>query len=1287
MRRAVLLPLLALAACQLAKAPAAPSGELAARTAAPATGAAARPGSVDVDLSPALDRLRRAVRRDGDWLRARGDHHDLAADAAGRFRVTARGAATAELALETTAVTRGAQRLAGPAQVRAEGSAVVVARGEVEERLENGAAGVEQRWHLAGRPAGAGDLVVSVRASGLSYAGATAGGLHFGDPARGAMIRYGLATLVDAAGRRTPLATRFAAGAIRITVPGAILDAAAYPAVVDPVIGAERAVDAPPGGFPASGQQVKPSLACLPSGMCLVAWQDQALTAFGGGSQIRATRLAGLGAIPQDPNGIDVDLAAGGADCGPPLVVGIGAGAPEYAVVYTCAEPLGGGVFRRRLKLARVSEAGQPLGSPITLSQDAFGDVFQFAAATDGFGALAVVWADIQQIRFTTLRAGTTEVAPRVPVPKFAVPSQTWWDRPAVAWTGGEWLLAWRFTTSNAPVMQGIAAAFVDQSGTAIPASAFLGSTSGGVIMGGSQFGLPDFLAQPVVAADGSGAALVLTASKNGFEPYPGTVLATRLALGSSDSTAWQVPVPTAGQEASGLSTWHDGTAFQVLIQHQAPGGQGATLQEVPAGPFTLVPGTPPPLLVSTPVVAAGRPLDGLRGAWAGGRVALAWEDRAGLTSDIRAAGLNLPVDPTSGAPLLTTGGADEDNPTAAFSSGTWLVAWEDQRTATTGAGVDVWGALLAQADGTPIGASALHLTTALGAQGGPVAAGGGDAFLVAWRDDRTTGNGGDVYATKVSVSGTIAFPAGTLVAITPRSEYPLGAAFDGTDYHLLFAEEDGSPPANAVLKELRLHQSDLSTTPAVTVATPSDPSRHLRGRLACRSDGCLVAWSEEQGTDVRVRNPAGPTVQVVAAGLTPDPVVTLSAPASSASPFLVAWTAYDPSLGGRSLWVQPLGLDGAPTAAPVQVSPASASVSASPGFAFDGVDHVLGWAPDAGGLTAAWVQPTGAVRAAPVALVPAALDGPRQPVALAGDGEGRTLVAYTVFDQGIGVRAKRVRVRLASYAKLLGDPCATGTECGSGACVEGVCCDTACGGGTSPCLTCSSRNGHGTPGRCTATTGDTCSDGQACTANDRCDAGGACSGTPYACTATQCQASVACDGAGGCTAVDRPNDTPCDDLAACTHGDKCTGGTCGGTAITCAPTQCQLTSACNGTSSCAVSNRPVTAGCEDGDPCTVNDHCDGAGGCTSGPAKVCPDLADPCKGAGTCELATGNCVYVAANEGAACPGGTCQAGACKIEGTLGSVLGMSCGAGPGGGGALLLALLALVGRRARRSA
>lgn len=1282
MRRAILLPLVAtLAACQQAQGGATATAE-GPVGGPPAAVAAARRAPLALDLSRAVEQVRRAVRRDGDWLRARGEHHALSVDAAGRAQVTALGAARAALTVETGAVTRGSRSLLSAPAARADGATVVVARGVVEERLENGAAGVEQRWHLGARPAGAGDLVVSVRVDGLPYAGATAKGLHFGEPAGGALVRYGAATLVDAAGRRTPLATAYAAGTIRITVPGSTVDAAAYPAVVDPVISVEHAVDAPPGGFPASGNQVQPSIACL-SGIpaCLVAWRDLVPQWYGAGAQVRAALVQGSGAALADPSGIDVDLASGGSDCGAPLVLATGlGGSAEFAVVFTSTDPIGAGTFRRRLKVARVSAAGAVLGAPVTLSQDAQGDVFQFQAAVGDGGKLAVVWSDIQELRFTVLQGGTTAVATRVPVVKPAVPTQTWWGNPAVVWTGSAWLLAWRSTASNTPVMQAISAAFLDTGGSVIGSA-----LSGAIIPGGSQGGVPDFLSQPVLASDGAGTALVLTASKNGNEPWPGQLLALRLTQGQMDSTSWPIVTPAFDGSAAGASAWWDGTQFQLLIQHQATGGQGLSRQAVPAAPLTTVPGSlPSGLPALAGVTSTGRAIDGVRGALGGaGQAFVAWEDRAGLTSEVRAAAFAPPADPLAAGTLLTLGGADEDEPSAAFAGGVWLVAWSDQRTVSTGTSVDVWAVRLAQGDGTSLDPAGLHLTTATGAQVAPQVAGGNGSFLVAWRDERGTASAGDIYATSVTAGGIIGATTGTPVVTSVRSEQPVAAAFDGSDFHVLFVEEDASPPSSPVLRDVRIGPGLVVSSPQ-DVAPSSDPNRHLQGNLACRGGGCLAVWSEELGGDVWARNVTTlAPAQSVASGLALPPTALVSASSGAASPFLVSWTAWDGGAGANTLWSRLVGLDGTGAAPPFQVAAASAGVPGRPAASFDGIDHVLAWSPDAGGLAAAWVQPTGSLRAVPATLVPAALDGPRGPVALAGDGEGRTLVAYTVFDQGLGVRARRVRIRLASYSKLLGDPCLAGTECASGFCAEGVCCDGACGGGTDPCRTCAARGGFGAVGHCTVTAGATCDDGQACTRTDVCSPAGACGGTGYTCTATQCQASISCDGAGGCVPVNRPNTTPCDDGNPCTHGDACAGGACVGSAITCAPTQCQLSSTCNGTATCAVANKPDSSACNDGNGCTVNDTCQ-SGVCVAGSPRVCPSLADPCKGAGTCEQATGACVYVAAPDGTDCAGGTCQGGECR--GHAAAVLGMSCATGPGGWGALLLALLALGTRRARRS-
>ena len=63
------------------------------------------------------------------------------------------------------------------------------------------------------------------------------------------------------------------------------------------------------------------------------------------------------------------------------------------------------------------------------------------------------------------------------------------------------------------------------------------------------------------------------------------------------------------------------------------------------------------------------------------------------------------------------------------------------------------------------------------------------------------------------------------------------------------------------------------------------------------------------------------------------------------------------------------------------------------------------------------------------------------------------------------------------------------GNECDLGlTCVDGVCCTTACGGGTNDCQACSVAAGAAVDGTCgPRTTGATCSDGLLCTTGDAC--------------------------------------------------------------------------------------------------------------------------------------------------------------------------------------------------------
>lgn len=145
------------------------------------------------------------------------------------------------------------------------------------------------------------------------------------------------------------------------------------------------------------------------------------------------------------------------------------------------------------------------------------------------------------------------------------------------------------------------------------------------------------------------------------------------------------------------------------------------------------------------------------------------------------------------------------------------------------------------------------------------------------------------------------------------------------------------------------------------------------------------------------------------------------------------------------------------------------------------------------------------------------------------------------------------------------GASCTQGEECKSGFCADGVCCDSACGGGVADdCQACSVAAGAAADGACgPVNAGVTCR-----TAHGMCDVAEACDGSDLACPADgfaplgmPCRpAAGACDATEVCGGDDPncPDDAPaadgtkCDDGDACTGDDTCAAGVCKAGADTC---------------------------------------------------------------------------------------------------------------------------------------
>lgn len=209
---------------------------------------------------------------------------------------------------------------------------------------------------------------------------------------------------------------------------------------------------------------------------------------------------------------------------------------------------------------------------------------------------------------------------------------------------------------------------------------------------------------------------------------------------------------------------------------------------------------------------------------------------------------------------------------------------------------------------------------------------------------------------------------------------------------------------------------------------------------------------------------------------------------------------------------------------------------------------------------------------------------------------------------------------------KQNGDACAAATECASDFCVDGVCCNSACGGGaTTDCDACSTAMGAAVNGTCGVASNTTVCRAAA----GSCDIAETCDGTSSACPAD----------------VLRPSTTVCRvAVGACDASESCSG----------------MSADCP-----ADAVQPVQTICRQaaGD-CDMPELCDGQ-------TKVCP--ADQLKPSFTiCRLPVSECdqAEVCSGAAAACPAdgsmtvgtpcssGSCQAGAvCRIEADLGVAL------------------------------
>lgn len=145
------------------------------------------------------------------------------------------------------------------------------------------------------------------------------------------------------------------------------------------------------------------------------------------------------------------------------------------------------------------------------------------------------------------------------------------------------------------------------------------------------------------------------------------------------------------------------------------------------------------------------------------------------------------------------------------------------------------------------------------------------------------------------------------------------------------------------------------------------------------------------------------------------------------------------------------------------------------------------------------------------------------------------------------------------------GTTCSADAECASGFCTDGVCCESACGGGAaSDCMACSIAAGAATNGACgVLAAGVTCR-----ASGGACDVAEKCNGTSTACPTNKLVAAgTACRSANGV----------CDVAEACTGSSPtCPGDELAGPSTVCRPAagSCDLAEVCTGANTSCPANQ-----------------------------------------------------------------------------------------------------------------
>ena len=466
-----------------------------------------------------------------------------------------------------------------------------------------------------------------------------------------------------------------------------------------------------------------------------------------------------------------------------------------------------------------------------------------------------------------------------------------------------------------------------------------------------------------------------------------------------------------------------------------------------------------------------------------GGGYLVVWQDRRSVASSpisqvdlfgVRVSSAGQVLDPAG--IQITMAMDDQKEPAVAFGGGQYLVVWQDLRNSSTV--IDVYGARVSAA-GKVLDATGIPISSGAGERSAPAVAFDGTQFLVVWQDRRNSGTQYDIYGARVDGAGKVLDPAGIAVSQASAFQRFPAVAHDGTRF--LVAWQDRRK-GNYDIYGARVDAAGKVLDTAGVVIAGAAGHQEYPALTRGGAGNFMVVWEDQRGADRDIYGS-----RVTGAGVVLD-------------------------TAGIALAKQP-------------------KHQQSPAVSHDGKLYLVTWQDMQTGdpeVRGNLVDDAG--KALSSAGFSVAGNYSRSPSVKAG-AKHQFLLAYHRFDPGNTNGSTRIRARVVSW-KVQGGACNTDGQCRSGHCVDLVCCDTACGGGSGyDCLACSKTAGAALDGTCGPV-----KKGLLCrVAAGPCDQAEACDGVNSACPAntflpvgTLCPGG-ACVGGGVCQPPATPDMSPPD--------------------------------------------------------------------------------------------------------------------------------------------------------------